>query len=187
MSEDSLGRAYLDDALLTLRKQKALADRAMAQVDDAALFRALDPESNSIAVIARHVAGNQRSRWRDFLTTDGEKADRDRDGEFEAPPVATREAVLDEWEKGWALVFAAIEPLSPADLERVVTIRGEPHTVLQAIQRQLAHYAQHVGQIVLLARHWAGPAWQTLSIPRGQSKRFEVARDGSTYRPPSAS
>jgi hypothetical protein len=185
MNATELGRAFLDDSLLTLRKQKKLADRAMAQVDDAAFFRALDPESNSIAVIVRHVAGNQRSRWTDFLTSDGEKPDRNRDGEFETPPVASREAVLAEWEKGWALLFAAIEPLGPEDLSRVVTIRGEPHTVLQAIQRQLAHYAQHVGQIVLLAKHCAGPGWQTLSIARGKSKEFEVARDGATYRPKS--
>jgi len=135
-------------------------------------------------VIVRHVAGNQRSRWRDFLTTDGEKADRNRDGEFEAPPVETRAALLAEWEEGWAILFSAVEPLGADDLERVVTIRGEPHSVLQAIQRQLAHYAQHVGQIVFLAKHWAGAEWKSLSIPRGKSKEFEVARDGATYRPP---
>ena len=179
MTERTIGAAFLAEALLTLRKQKTLADRAMAQVDDPALFRALDAEANSIAVIVRHVAGNQRSRWTDFLTSDGEKADRNRDGEFEAPPIATREAVLGEWEAGWALVFAAIEPLRADDLERVITIRGEPHTVLQAIQRQIAHYAQHVGQIVLLAKHQAGAGWKSLSIPRGKSKEFEVARDGS--------
>jgi hypothetical protein len=185
MNRDSIGAAFLEDSLLTLRKQKGLADRALAQVDDAAFFRVLDPESNSLAVIVKHVAGNQRSRWRDFLTTDGEKPDRDRDSEFEIAAGTSREAVMRAWEEGWALLFAALESLRPEDLERVVTVRGEPHTVLQAIQRQLAHYAQHAGQIVFLAKHWAGPAWTSLSIPRGKSKEFEVARDGSTYRPKS--
>jgi hypothetical protein len=180
---DSLSTHFLEDAVLMFRKQKKLADMAIAQVDEAAFFRALDPDSNSIAILVQHVAGNQRSRWRDFLTTDGEKADRDRDSEFELESGASRGSILVRWEEGWALLFAALAPLGEGDLLRVVTIRGEPHTVLQAIQRQLAHYAQHVGQIVILARHWAGPGWKTLSIPRGKSKQFEVARDGSVYLP----
>jgi hypothetical protein len=180
---EALARHFLEDARLLFRKQKQLADRAMAQVGDEAFFRALDAESNSIAVIVKHVAGNQLSRWRDFLTTDGEKPDRDRDAEFEVGAEATRSEILARWEAGWELLFAALAPLGDGDLQRTVTIRGEPHSVLQAIQRQLAHYAQHVGQIVLLARHFAGAEWKTLSIPRGRSKEFEVARDGSVYLP----
>jgi hypothetical protein len=178
-----LSAHFLEDATLMFRKVKQLADKAMAQVEDEAFFRALDPESNSIAVIVKHVAGNQRSRWRDFLTSDGEKPDRNRDSEFEIAAGASRAEILARWEEGWALLFAALAPLSDDDLLRTVTIRGEAHSVLQAIQRQLAHYAQHAGQIVLLAKHWAGPAWKTLSIPRGKSKEYEVARDGSVYLP----
>ena len=183
MSTAGLGAHFLEDAALLFRKQKQLADRAMAQVDDAAFFHALDAESNSIAIVVQHVAGNQRSRWRDFLTSDGEKPDRDRDSEFELRAGESRAALLARWEEGWTLLFAALSPLGESDLLREVTIRGEAHTVLQAIQRQLAHYSQHVGQIVLLARHWAGADWKTLSIPRGKSKEFEVARDGSVYLP----
>jgi hypothetical protein len=127
------------------------------------------------------VAGNLRSRWTDFLTTDGEKADRRRDAEFEREAGETRAQVMARWEQGWATLFATLDALAPADLLRTVTIRGEPHTVLQALQRQTTHYAYHVGQIVLLARHAAGPSWRSLSIPRGESKQYEVARDGSTY------
>ena len=177
-----LGRHYLDDALLTLGKQRRLAERALEQVDDAAFFRALDPGSNSLAVIAQHVAGNQLSRWRDFLSSDGEKPDRDRDAEFEPRAGATRAEVMARWRDGWELTLATIGGLAPADLLRTVTVRGEPHTVLEAIDRQLAHYAQHCGQIVFLAKHFAGPAWRTLSIPRGRSREHEVAKDGTPYR-----
>jgi hypothetical protein len=179
----TLARHYLDDVTLTLRKQQRLAERALDQIGDEDFFRAPDPESNSLAVIVRHVAGNQRSRWRDFLTSDGEKPDRNRDTEFDLAPGTTRAELMVLWEEGWRLLFEAIAPLRAEDLLRTVTIRGEPHTVLEAIDRQLAHYAQHVGQIVYLAKHWRGAAWKTLSIPRGRSREFEVAKDGSAYRP----
>jgi hypothetical protein len=166
-----------------LRRLKTLGDKALAQVPtDEALNHFLDAEANSIVVIVRHMAGNMRSRWTDFLTTDGEKPDRDRDSELELGPADTRAALTAKWEAGWRLLFAAVESLGPDDLRRTVTVRGEPHTVLQALDRQLVHYAQHVGQIVLLAKLWAGPAWRTLSIPKGESKRFEVAKDGTPYR-----
>jgi hypothetical protein len=163
---------FLEDARAVLRKYKQLGDGAMAQVDDTALFAQLDPEALSIALIVKHMAGNMRSRWTDFLTTDGEKPDRDRDSEFILDPGTTRETVARWWEEGWRTVFAAIDPLTPDDVTRTVTIRGEPHTVLQAITRQIAHYAYHVGQIVLLAKHARGAAWESLSIPKGESKRY---------------
>ena len=130
----------------------------------------LDPEANSIAVLMKHIAGNMRSRWTDFLTTDGEKPDRDRDREFEAEE--TRAATLARWNDGWDCTFRGLSALSPADLDRTVSIRGEAHSVVQAINRQLTHYAAHVGQIVLLAKHYAGVKWQTLSIPKGKSKEY---------------
>jgi hypothetical protein len=163
--------SYIEDALAVFRQYKLLGERAMAQVSDAQLFASLDEESNSIAIIVKHVTGNMRSRWTDFLTTDGEKPNRNRDSEFVDPP-ATREAIMREWEDGWARVFAAIEPLTDADLGRVVTIRGEAHSVMQAINRQLAHYPQHLGQIVLPAKHYAGEQWQTLSVARSRSAEF---------------
>ncbi|MCM2270316.1 MAG: DUF1572 domain-containing protein [Thermoanaerobaculia bacterium] len=183
MDPTALARHYLEDVVLSFRKQRELAERALAQVDDAAFFRRLDAESNSLAIVVQHVAGNQRSRWRDFLASDGEKPDRRRDDEFELAPGASRGELMARWEEGWRLLFDALAALAPGDLLRTVTIRGEPHTVLQAIDRQLVHYAQHVGQIVLLAKHWAGPAWRTLSIPKGRSRDFEVARDGVVYLP----
>lgn len=166
---------YLDDALRQLRKLKTQADQALAQTSDDDLFATLDPDSNSIAVIMKHVAGNMRSRWTDFLTSDGEKPDRDRDGEFDLDPSLTRDDLMRRWEAGWGAVFAALEPLAPADLARTITIRGEPHTVLQAILRQTRHYAYHVGQIVQLARHYRGDGWQTLSIARGKSREYRDA------------
>jgi len=183
MDAGALGRHYLEDIALTFRKQKKLADAALAQVDEAAFFRVPDAESNSLALVVKHVAGNQRSRWRDFLSSDGEKPDRNRDSEFEVAESDSRAALMARWEEGWRLLFEALAGLAPGDLLREVTVRGEAHTVLQAIHRQLAHYAQHVGQIVFLAKHWAGADWKTLSIPRGQSKQFEVARDGAVYLP----
>lgn len=163
--------SYIEDALAIFRQYKQLGERAMAQVSDDQLFALLDDEANSIAIIVKHMTGNMRSRWTDFLTTDGEKPTRNRDSEFVDPP-ATREALLREWEEGWMCVFRAIEPLTDADLTRTITIRGEAHSVMQAINRQLAHYPQHVGQIVLLAKHWAGPQWQSLSVPRNRSAEF---------------
>ena len=159
--------SYLKDSLDVFRQCKRLGEKAMAQCADDALFRTLDPESNSIAIIVKHMAGNMRSRWTDFLTTDGEKPDRNRDSEFLEPP-ATRESLMASWDEGWGLVFAAIEPLTETDLGRTVTIRGEAHSVMQAINRQIAHYASHVGQIVLLAKHFAGEDWKTLSIPKAR-------------------
>ncbi len=163
--------SYLQDALALFRYYKRLAERAMEQVTDEQLFAVLDPEANSIAIIVKHMAGNMRSRWTDFLTTDGEKPNRNRDSEFVDPP-ATRNQLLAEWEHGWSCVFNAVEPLTDADLGRTVTIRGEAHSVMQAINRQLAHYAHHVGQIVLLAKHFACDRWQSLSVPRNQSAEF---------------
>jgi hypothetical protein len=163
--------SYLEDALALFRQSKKLAERAMEQVTDEQLFAALDPESNSIAVIVKHLSGNMRSRWTDFLTTDGEKPDRNRDGEFVDPP-PTRQALLETWEDGWARLFEAMEALSEADLVRTVTIRGEPHSVMQAVNRQIAHYGLHMGQIVLLARHFSGHRWKSLSVPKNQSVEF---------------
>ena len=163
--------SYLEDSLALFRYYKKLAERAMEQITDEQLFVSLDDEANSIAIVVKHMAGNMRSRWTDFLTTDGEKPDRDRDTEFVDPP-ATREALLNVWEDGWTRVFRALEPLSDADLGRTVTIRGEPHSVMQAVNRQVAHYAHHVGQIVLLAKHFAHDHWQSLSVPRNRSAEF---------------
>ena len=162
---------YLDDCLFQLRKLKAQGDKAMAQVDDQQFFSLLDAGANSIALVAKHVAGNMRSRWTDFLTSDGEKADRDRDSEFERDSGDTREAILARWEAGWELLFSTLTSLRPADLGKTVTIRREPHTVVQAINRQVSHYSAHVGQIVLLAKHFAGANWKTLSIPK-RNQRF---------------
>lgn len=163
--------SYIEDALAIFRQYKQLGEKAMAQVSDEQLFAVLDDEANSIAIIVKHITGNMRSRWTDFLTSDGEKPTRNRDSEFVDPP-ATREALLQEWEHGWACVFSAIEPLTDADLPRTVTIRGEAHSVMQAINRQLAHYPMHVGQIILLAKHYAGAGWQTLSVARNRSVEY---------------
>lgn len=157
---------YIDDSLFQLRKLKAQADKAMAQIDDAQFFSTLDPDANSIALIVKHVAGNMRSRWTDFLTSDGEKPDRHRDTEFEREAGDTRASLMARWDAGWDLLFNTLTALQPADLGKTVTIRGEPHTVLQAVNRQVSHYSAHVGQIVLLAKHYSGSHWQTLSIPK---------------------
>jgi hypothetical protein len=168
---------YLDEVRRQFRGHKRLAEGAMAQLKDEELFVALDPESNSIAILVKHLAGNMRSRFTGFLTTDGEKPDRDRDQEFEMTAATTRADVMRWWEEGWARVFATIEALKPEDVMRTVTIRGEPHTVLQAINRQIAHYAQHTGQIVFLAKHLRSSEWKTLSVPRGKSKEFNAKKD----------
>ena len=160
-----LTTSYLNDSLAILRQYKKLAEGAMGQVSDAELGAVLDPEMNSIALIVKHMAGNMRSRWTDFLTTDGEKPDRHRDSEF-VEPAATREAMMAQWEDGWGRVWAALGPLTEADLARTVTIRGEPHSVMQAINRQVAHYAYHTGQIVMLAKHFRSDAWRSLSMPK---------------------
>ena len=161
----------LKDARTLFAYYKKLAERAMDQLTDEQLFLTLDGEANSIAIIVKHMAGNMRSRWTDFLTTDGEKPDRYRDSEFEAPP-ATRAELLALWETGWNCLFSALDPLTDADLTRTITIRGEKHSVMQAVNRQLAHYPHHIGQIVLLAKHFCGDRWQSLSIPRRGSGQF---------------
>jgi Protein of unknown function (DUF1572) len=181
MSDSRVSAHFLEDAVRQLHKSKALADGALAQVADGDFLRAIDAESNSIALVMKHVSGNMRSRWRDFRTTDGEKPDRNRDREFEVESGDTRARVHAEWEAGWALLFETLGALAPEDLLDVVRIRGEEHTVLQAIQRQLTHYAYHVGQIVFLAKHFAGNAWRSLSIPKGKSKEFEVSKSGEPY------
>ena len=178
--------AYLTDVLREFRKYEKIANDALAQVPEDRWFERLDPDSNNLALLMKHLAGNMRSRWTDFLTSDGEKPDRDRDSEFEDGS-DTAASIRARWEEGWARLFAGIEPLTASDLARTVTIRGEPHTVLEAIQRQLTHYAYHIGQLVFLAKHLAGPDWRSLSIPRGQSKQFEVAKDGSRYLPKTTS
>jgi len=165
--------SYLEDSLAVFRAYKSLGERAMAQLSDEQLQQAIDPESNSIATIVKHLAGNMRSRWTDFLTADGEKPDRNRDSEFETPP-ATRAALMELWEAGWRCVFAALEPLKDSDLERTVYIRNEPHSVMQAINRQVAHYALHIGQIIFLAKHLQSSRWVSLSIPRGKSGDFNT-------------
>lgn len=169
-----LGSHFLENSRREFRGVKALADKAIAQLDDAQFFAAPDAESNSVAINVKHVAGNLRSRWTDFLTTDGEKPDRHRDTEFEIGPEDTRAALQQRWEAGWAVLFAALEPLSPADCLRTVLIRGEPHTVVQAVQRQLTHYGYHAGQIVFLAKQHRVAAWNTLSVPRRQSAEFNA-------------
>jgi hypothetical protein len=165
--------SYLKDSLDVFRYYKKLGERAMAQCPDDALFESLDAESNSIAIVVKHMAGNMRSRWTDFLTTDGEKPDRNRDTEFETPP-KTRAALMELWERGWKYVFDALEPLNDEDLVRTITIRTELHSVMQAINRQVAHYSYHVGQIVYVAKHLAGDKWQTLTIPKKKSAEFNA-------------
>jgi uncharacterized damage-inducible protein DinB len=169
---------WRDAAVTSYRYHKNLADRAIAQSSDEALHRSLDANVNSIAVIMKHVAGNLRSRWTDFLTSDGEKPWRNRDDEF-VDNLDSRQELLDSWEAGWKAAFAALEALTEADLDRTITVRGEPHTVALATERSLAHTSYHVGQIVLLARHWAGDRWETLTIPRGGSAAYNESVWGS--------
>lgn len=163
--------SYTQDSLSLFRYYKKLTERAMAQVRDDQLLTVLDPEMNSIAVLVKHMSGNMLSRWTDFLTSDGEKPDRDRDSEFVDPP-KTRETLMKIWEQGWDCLFSALGPLSDEDLKRTVLIRGEAHSVMQAINRQLAHYVYHCGQIVLLAKHHQSDKWQSLTVPRGKSASF---------------
>jgi hypothetical protein len=161
--------SYIQDTLSLLWFYRKLGEKAMAQLEEEQLQTALDPEMNSIAIVVKHLHGNMRSRWTGFPIVDGESPSRDRDAEF-LEPLRTRAEVMALWNEGWSCVFTALEPLSDDDLRRTVTIRGEPHSVLQAIQRQLTHYAYHVGQIVFLAKHFQSAQWKSLSIPRGQSK-----------------
>jgi len=166
---DELGVLYLRDVTERFKTHKKLGERAIAQVYDSGLSWQPDPDSNSIAILVKHLAGNMRSRWTGFLTSDGEKPDRNRDAEFELPASPTRAELLDWWDDGWARLFETLEGLRPDDLIRTVQIRGAPLTVLEAIDTQLAHYAYHIGQIVQTARHLAGPAWKSLSVPRKKS------------------
>lgn len=163
--------SYIQDATSLFQYYKKLGEGAMAQLNDEQLFTALDPEMNSIAIIVKHMSGNMRSRWTDFLTSDGEKSDRKRDSEFEGPP-QTREEVMKLWNEGWQIVLTTLESLSDADMNRTITIRGEAHSVMQAINRQIAHYAYHIGQIVFLAKHLQEKNWKSLSVPRGKSEEF---------------
>ena len=169
-----LAAHYIEEARRQMRGHKRMGEGAMAQLRDEDFLVTLDQESNSVAILVKHLAGNMRSRFTDFLISDGEKPDRFRDREFEVTPSTTRADVMKWWEDGWACVFAAIEALKPEDVMRTVTIRDEPHTVLQAINRQIAHYAGHVGQIVFLAKHLRSSEWKTLSIPRGKSEDFKT-------------
>ena len=169
---DTLGLYFFEEIRRQLRGYKRMAEGAIAQVTDEQLLVTLDPESNSIAILVQHIAGNMRSRFTNFLTTDGEKPDRHRDHEFELTGEPTREELLHCWEQGWACVFNALDSLKPEDVMRTVYIRQEPHSVMQALNRALAHYACHIGQIVFLAKHLGSHNWRTLSVPRGKSEEF---------------
>jgi hypothetical protein len=168
----SLTQHYLDDTRASFRAYKKLADKALAQLSDEEYFITLDEESNSVAVIMKHMAGNMLSRWTNFLTTDGEKPDRNRDMEFVIEPQTSKEELFAYWEKGWECLMNALAQLEPDDFDKQVMIRGEAHTIVQAINRQMTHYAYHIGQIVFLAKHFRSSAWQSLSIPRNRSAGF---------------
>ena len=172
---------FQEDALRQLQKYRGLADNAAAQAGKDNFFRTLDNDSNSIALIMKHMAGNMISRWTDFLTTDGEK-NRARDLEFEATSTDTFDSINRYWEEGWEVTLKSVSSLKPEDYEKTVYIRQEPHGVLQAVNRQLTHYAYHVGQIVMLAKHFAGGNWQSLSIPKGKSEDYKVVADEIRYK-----
>src|SRR5229473_622100 len=185
MSEESMIQHYLDDALSSFRAYKKLAEKALEQLEDEEIFVTLDEESNSVAVIMKHMAGNMLSRWPDFLHSDGEKPDRNRDMEFVIEPQTSKGDLLAYWERGWQCVFAALEPLRPEDFERKVSIRGQEHSIIQAIDRQMTHYAYHIGQIVFLAKHFRSTEWQSLSVPRNRSADFNAylkARPGAANK-----
>ena len=183
--ENSLAASYLEEIRRNFRGYKRLAEGTFSQLNEADFFYTLDPESNSIAVVMRHVSGNLRSRWTDFLTSDGEKPDRNRDQEFEMPPGVSREQLMRGWEDGWNCVLQSLEALQPADLARSVSIRGEPHSVVQAINRSLTHVAYHVGQIVYLGKHIRKAEWKSLSIPRGKSAELNATKpEDRTYKGP---
>lgn len=170
-----IGAQYLDEVFRGLRGHKQLAEGAMAQLSEQEFFASPDPESNSVAIIVKHLAGSLRSRFTDFLTSDGEKPDRHRDQEFAMASGATREEVLRWWDESWQIAFDSLQSLQAGDLERTVTIRGQPHSVLQALNRALAHCAYHAGQIAFLAKHWKGAEWKSLSVPKGQSEQYNAA------------
>ena len=171
---ESLAKHYLEDAVGNFRAYKKLAEKAFDQLNDDEFFKTLDQEGNSIAVIMKHIAGNSLSRWTDFLTSDGEKANRNRDMEFVIESGTDKKQVLEYWERGWECLFSTLESLRPEDFERKVMIRSQEHTIIQAINRQLTHYAYHIGQIVFLAKHFRATDWQSLSIPRNKSATFNA-------------
>jgi hypothetical protein len=177
-----LAAYYLEEIKRQFRGHQRMGEKALAQLEEGDFFVALDSESNSIAALVKHISGNARSRFTDFRTTDGEKPDRFRDQEFEIPEKTTREEVMRWWEQGWSYVFSALDSLKPEDVLRTLTIRQEPHTVMQALNRALAHYAQHIGQIVFLAKHLRSSEWQTLSIPRGKSEDYKTVRPKAQSR-----
>jgi hypothetical protein len=170
-----LATHYLEEIKRQFQGHKRMGEAALAQLDDTDFFVVIDPESNSVAALVKHIAGNARSRFTDFLTRDGEKPDRFRDQEFEISEKTTREEVMRWWEQAWSHVFSTLDALKPEDIQRTVTIRQEPHTVMQALNRALAHYAQHIGQLVFLAKHMRSSKWQMLSIPRGKSEDYKTA------------
>ncbi|MBZ5523449.1 MAG: DUF1572 domain-containing protein [Acidobacteriia bacterium] len=185
MAEDhTVAAAYLDEARRSFRGYKRLTEGALAQLQDADFFYTPDPESNSIALLVKHMSGNMRSRFTDFLTSDGEKPNRNRDQEFELGTAVTREQVMRWWEDGWKCVFHALETLKPEDVMRTVYIRGEGHTVLQALNRQVAHYAHHSGQILFLAKLIRKSEWKSLSIPRGKSAEFNAQKPEDRHKGP---
>ncbi len=169
---DALGQHLIEEIESRYRSNKTLAEAALAQVSDEDLFRTLDRETNSLGVLIQHMGGNLRSRFTDFLTTDGEKPDRHRDAEFEVVPGITRERLMVRWEEGWECLFGALASLVPADLSKIVTIRDEPHTVVEALERSLCHQVYHVGQIVMLAKHYVSETWRPLTVPRGKTEEF---------------
>lgn len=183
---ESAAKYFLDDSIEQFHKMKSLAEKAMSQVSDDEFFKILDPESNSIALTVKHIAGNLKSRWTDFLTSDGEKEWRVRDSEFVIESENTRQGLLESWEQGWKCLFDAVTPLTGEDLTRIVEIRGEPHAVVKAINRQLTHYSYHIGQIVFLAKHLKSQDWKNLSVPRGKSDEFhKQVRSEAESRPES--
>jgi Protein of unknown function (DUF1572) len=171
-------KQYLEDAISSFRAYKKLAENAIAQIKDDEFFVTLDAEANSIALIMKHIAGNLMSRWTDFLTSDGEKPDRNRDMEFVIESGNSKEALLAYWDRGWQTLFSALEPLKPNDFEKTVKIRGEEHSIVQAINRQLTHYSYHIGQIVFLAKHFRSEEWKSLSVPRNRSAEFNATMSG---------
>jgi hypothetical protein len=174
MSTEDIVQNYHKDSVSAMRAYKKLAEKAIAQLKDEEFFVTLDEEANSVAVVMKHMAGNMISRWTDFLTSDGEKPDRNRDMEFVIDAQTAKDDVIAYWERGWQCVLNAIEPLTVDDFEKTVLIRGEKHTIVQAINRQLMHYAYHIGQIVFLAKHFRSAEWKSLSIPRNRSADFNA-------------
>jgi len=179
-STDTLGAVVLADTLLTFQRQRELAERALAQVSDDDFFRTIDAEANSVAILVKHIGGNLVSRWTDFLTTDGEKPTRNRDGEFVVTANAQRAAIMSLWNDGWLALISTFGQLRADDLTATVSIRGEAMTALAAMHRALAHISQHVGQIVLLAKHYRSADWKSLSIPRGQSGNWQTGASATS-------